>query len=233
MQIIVTDLTRFRRNDIVCLAGACRASGRCIRPQPYVAKSECERLKIWPGAILAGEFTPDAKAEAPHVEDHEYTSLSYKADCSCEEFREALERDLSDSIQDGFGVTLPEGQKYIPTQDAPARSIITVSIDPSQLSVVEDGYNKDKLKIHLTDNDGCGYSYLPLTDLGFYVYASKTKRRDKSVRKLNEMLQEQDELLVRIGLSRVFESGDRIGYWLQVNGVYTFPDPMRGVRQYE
>jgi hypothetical protein len=55
MDLIVTDLTRFAKNDIVCIAAIDVKSKQCIRPLPYPAKAKCRRLKLLPGAVL-GEF---------------------------------------------------------------------------------------------------------------------------------------------------------------------------------
>jgi hypothetical protein len=53
--IIVTDLTRFTRPDIVCTAGIDITTGECVRPMPYIKTDECKRLKILPGAMLSGD----------------------------------------------------------------------------------------------------------------------------------------------------------------------------------
>jgi hypothetical protein len=39
MDLIVTDLTRFAKDDIVCIAGIELKTKQCIRPLPYPAKS--------------------------------------------------------------------------------------------------------------------------------------------------------------------------------------------------
>jgi hypothetical protein len=42
-------------------------SKQCIRPLPYVAKAECKRLKLLPGAILEGKFTRPKGVDKPHT----------------------------------------------------------------------------------------------------------------------------------------------------------------------
>ncbi len=49
MQIIITDLTRFSKKDIVCIAGINPESGECIRPMPYIKTERCKELGILPG----------------------------------------------------------------------------------------------------------------------------------------------------------------------------------------
>ena len=52
MKIIVTDLTRFNNPSIVCMAGIREGATQCVRPMPYLERSECERVGIFPGSIL-------------------------------------------------------------------------------------------------------------------------------------------------------------------------------------
>lgn len=58
---------------------------------------------------------------------------------------------------------------------------------------------------------------------------------DKSaIADMNFHVQSQKELYLRIGLSRAYKSpDDRHGYWIQVNGIYTFPEYMDYIRCYD
>jgi len=50
---------------------------------------------------------------------------------------------------------------------------------------------------------------------------------------LNQLLQTKDAVFLRIGLSRAYKAPDgREGYWLQTNGIYTFPHYHEGIRSY-
>lgn len=80
MDIIITDLTRFAKQDIVCIAGINPSTNECVRPLPYLPTNECRRLNILPGAILHGNFTTPP-ITAPHTEDRNYQGkLSFKLD---------------------------------------------------------------------------------------------------------------------------------------------------------
>ena len=234
MRFIVTDLTRFQKPEIVCIAGIEPKTTRCVRPMPYLKSDMCKKLKILPGAILDGDLQTPAKTEKPHIEDMEYKGLRFHGPCSPEEFRKVLIDTTYNSISEGFNHTLPEESKVIPAETPPDRSIITLNIDPSQLEIVRDGYDSKKIKLHLTDNDGRRYRFLPITDLGFYNLAISKEAEPNYTDDLNLFISSQEEVYLRIGLSRKFEHTDgRKGFWVQVNGIYTFPEFMTDVRTYK
>jgi hypothetical protein len=229
-KIIVTDLTHFKNKDIVCTAGICAETGECIRPIPYLQIKECKRLSILPGAILSGNFSKTTDLNAPHTEDRNYQNLKYLSPCSAETFQEILENTLSDSVCIGFGVQLEFKQKHIPIEDEPSHSIITLKISPQEVELVENSYKPGKIRMNFVDNDDTNYKFWPIADLGFYKYALE---HITDLDDINDFINEQDELYLRIGLTRAFESPDgRNGYWLQINGIYTFPEFHEGIRSY-
>lgn len=46
------------------------------------------------------------------------------------------------------------------------------------------------------------------------------------------MIWKQKYAFLRIGLGRIFSIGGRTGYWIQVNGLYTFPQWINGTRKH-
>ena len=227
MDIIVTDMTRFKNEDLLCIAGIDTATGNCIRPMPYLKADQCSRLNILPGAILRGDMIAKLKLDAPHTEDHTYENLDFIGPSSAEDFKSVLEGSLSASVEAGFGVAIGDKQKYIQAATPPNHSIITVKTD--DVSIVEDKFNPDKFRIIFTDMSGKQYWFLSLTDLGFFNYAQDHNTKEGR-RKVNSFLYRQQEVYLRIGLSRLHTSGERSGYWLQVNGIYTFPDYLKEIR---
>ncbi len=117
MELIVTDLTRFSNNDIVCIAGIEIKSRQCVRPLPYVEKSKCIKLKLVPGAILEGKFTKPKVIDKPHTEDMNYESLSFKGPCTSEDFENILKTTTYPSINEGFENKVPVGTKVIAPAD--------------------------------------------------------------------------------------------------------------------
>lgn len=231
MEIIITDLTRFANKDIVCIAGINPETNECIRPMPYIQKASCQKLNILPGAIIEGDFTPCA-CTAPHYEDRNRGKLKFLGPCSSEEFKSILENTSFDSVEEGFGVTLTLGQKHIPHDTPPDKSIITLPLDPNQLNIVEDGYKPGKLRVIFTDQAGKSFRYLSITDLGFFEYAERHAAEDK-IDDLNDFIHSQEELYIRLGLGRIHQTDDgRNGFWLQVNGIYTFPEYNEEIRCY-
>lgn len=231
--IIVTDLTRFKTgNPNVCTAGIDRATGECIRPMPYLPFTECTRLGLLPGGILTGEFAFAANRTAPHMEDCNYQKLTFDGACSGEEFRKVLVGSCFASVEEGFEVSLPTGEKVIPPGHQVQRSIITLQVAPHNIDIVEDGYKPGSIKLHFTDSKGCKHRFLPITDLGFFDYAQR-HRDSGSLASLNIEITKQKEVFLRIGLSRSFKSPQgKEGFWMQANGIYTFPTVLRYIRSY-
>jgi hypothetical protein len=232
VEIIITDLTRFKKESDVCIAGINLKTGECIRPLPYISLSDCKKFNMLPGSKLSGTFSKDSKRGNPHIEDNKWKNLKYTGNCTADEFHEVLENSLSKSISKGFDYVFSEGGKVIPHASPPQQSIITLKIDASQIRIVKDSFTHGKIKLNFQDNDGNKYSYLPITDLGFYNYAMKHFDDGDFPRKINIFIDAQKELYIRVGLSGRYAMGDRDGYWLQINGIYTFPNFDSEIRSY-
>ncbi len=228
--IVVTDLTRFSNPEIVCMAGTDCRDGQCVRPMPYLTTAKCRELRLAPGIILAGDFFPALDAKGPHQEDYWYQGLRAEGQCTTAEFRTALRRGLFESVEKGFEIELVYRQKHIPLGHPVKRSIITISVAPARLAVVGDSGMPEKVKLHFVDQSGRNFSAISITDLGFHTQASEHHARN-ALMELNRQIQSQREVLLRVGLSRDYSAPDgRRGYWLQVNGVYAFPDFPTGIR---
>ncbi len=101
------------------------------------------------------------------------------------------------------------------------------------MQIVQDRYNEAKLKVHIRENSGREFRYIPITDLGFYEYAINDESRYGALNRLNDFLHSQEEIFVRIGLGRRYKVPDgRDGFWIQANGIYTFPECPEGIRCY-
>jgi hypothetical protein len=233
MQIIVTDLTRFSNKDLLCMAGVTADGQTCIRPlrsgrPSYLTYQECKEKGLLPGAILDGAFTVVQQATAPHVEDNIFSALRIIGRCTSAQFEDVLEKSSVKTFKDGFGV--PVQDKVLAV--APNCSIITLNIEPHQLTIVS-GYNGEGIKANVSDAAGLSLRYLSITDLGFFDYVGNKATRRANVDEVNEFISSQDKLYLRVGLSRSYQAPDgRTGYWLQLNGIYTFPDYQKIIRQY-
>lgn len=229
---ILTDLTRFSKPDKVCIALVDPETSQCFRPIPYLTSKACADLNIQPGAKILGQLTLRTDRQAPHIEDSNYRELKFAGPSLAQDFREILEKTLSSSISEGFGVSFDDNQKHIP-KDTPARSsILTIKVAPNAITIHEDQYKPGKIKLTFRDASGHQFRYLSITDRGFYDFAQQ-HQNDSELQKVQRLLQCQEEIYLRIGLSRSFKAQDgREGCWVQVNGIYSFPDYPKEIRQY-
>jgi hypothetical protein len=231
--IIITDLTRFKPgNPNVCIAGIDRETGECIRPLPYLPFSEFTRLGIFPGGVLTGDFEPDPLRIAPHTEDFRHKDLTFRGPCSSDEFQSVLNRDAAVSLEAGFGVTVAMGEKFIPLTSPPACSIITLQVSAQSVKIVEDSYKPGKIRLHFTDGTGKQFRFFPIADLGFHDYAQR-HRESGALDELNTAIASQETVFLRIGLGRAYTNPQgKGGYWMQANGIYTFPAKLSYIRSY-
>ena len=88
------------------------------------------------------------------------------------------------------------------------------------------------MRVNFTDQAGNSFRYLSITDLGFFEYAERHAEENK-INELNGFIHSQEELYIRLGLGRIHQTQDgRNGFWLQVNGIYTFPAYSDEIRCY-
>jgi len=230
MDIVVTDLTRFQNADFVCTAGIDLASRIQVRPMPYFTRSFCGRLGVRPGVILRGDFTGLPERRRPHFEDMGYGSVSLVGPCSPETFHKVLADSASTGLEQGFGAKLQSEEKHIPYGSPASASLATLRIPPGQFRLASGGQDSGKIKAHLTDGAGLKMRYLSITDLRFSEYTAARSGDPELADRLNDFIHRQEELLLRIGLSRRYQAPDaRDGHWLQVNAIYTFPQGMEHV----
>lgn len=227
--IVITDVTHFKNEQLICVAGIDIDAGECVRPvTPDYLTTVCRKeLNIMPGAILSGRFQ-FWNNNKPHIEDARYENLKFERFCSNDEFRKILENSLSENIEDGFSVQLSVNQKHVPVSDNPIQSLITISINPKSICIFQDaGFGKKRIKAHFIDKSGKEYRFIPVNDLGYY-------EKEYDFDKVNFVTRSQQEVFLRIGLGRFYKNpyDDRAGYWIQVNGIYSFPDYFKDARVY-
>jgi hypothetical protein len=232
-RIILTDLTHFSNSAIFCTAGIDQNSGECVRPMPYLSAARCQELNILPGAILSAEFFKPTHLELPHSEDRYYRYLKFCGYSTSENFRQVLLKSACQTVSEGFGVDVPPHEKVISVEKIPTVSLITIAISPTDIEIVRDVYNTNKIKLHFSDKIGSEYRLISITDLGFYRYAERHHNEVKNYQQINSFLNSQHELFLRIGISRFYQAPDgRAGYWMQINGIYSFPDFFKAARCY-
>ena len=233
MEIIVTDLTKFANEEIICTAGIERDSNECIRPMPYLKRNYCEAKKILPGSVICfdGNFDKSLNSK-PHVENCQRKGdIKNLGPCSSEEFRKILTDTDSHSVEEGFSLKIPDREKYFPVDSPPSCSIITLSINPSKISVHRNKFNAKKLQSWFFDINSKQFRFIPVTDLGLIIYFEKYG--DVGISKINGFIKEQEQIFIRLGLSIKYKTDDgREGHWMQLNGIYTFPEFLKETRSY-
>lgn len=200
---------------------------------PYIERADCTRLHILPGSLLEGTFVPQASTP-PHVEDHSWAQIRFRGPATADQFKRALTQQLFPSVSEGFEVSLGDGTKKLPPGYAGPRSLITIQVHPSAVSLKRDGYNEGAIRVHFTDSSGAEFRYMPLTDLGFHTHAQQLLGLGR-LSEVNSFIHRQREVFLRIGLSRPWarDQGDPVVCWVQVNGIYTFPDFVEEIRSYK
>lgn len=230
-KVIVTDLTRFGKPDKLCTAVVDVKTGECFRPMPYLSSAKCAEFNMHPGAILEGNINLSKGASNPHIEDSNHSKLKYLGAASSDDFKSVLDMTISNSVSSGFGIQFQAGQKHIPVGTVAQSSIITIKVHPGSIDIHEDQYKPGKIKASFVDSTGFSLRYLSITDRGFYDYAMR-HQQDGKIGKINTFLQSQSEIYLRVGVGRQWKVGERDGYWLQVNGIYTFPNFLEEIRSY-
>ena len=207
-EIIITDLTRFKNQNINCIAGIDIETGECIRPKPYLTKEKIQELGLKIGSRVVGNFTRCYPVDKPHVEDNLYGVLKRIEELEIEDFFKVLDKNSVGSINEGFGVVV-NGKKILEGNE-PKKSIITLKIFSELLEVIRDSYGK--IRVNLEDMVGSKYPLLALTESKNYERIEKYG----SVEHINGELLASEYVYLRIGVSRLYQGA----YWLQVNGIY-------------
>jgi hypothetical protein len=234
--IVVTDVTRMRRPRI-CVAGFFTDDGTQVRPIiPYEGITEGflysrGQLTVTPFAevrLIFSKHVPDP----PHGEDWEIDP-SHRPKLirtlSKEERQEFLRSHLDDSVGEIFGTTI-EDDKYV-IRGHGRRSLGTIL--PKRISTVSySEKERDKWDYRIVFTDEAEREFgLAITDLTFraacdYLMIRKGWSPDRIGQSLQRVLN-QREVYLRIGLARGWEQyPDRC--YLQVTGIYSFPDYLRG-----
>ncbi len=197
---------------------------------PYLTFEQCTDLDLRPGSILQGGLDL-INSSAPHCEDANWEELESVGKCSSRTFRQALLTGLQESVNEGFEYELPIGEKCIPIRlHHLDRLSLSESLPQTSTSLRMDSAKRN-FEHHSPIVAGNCNRYVSITDLGFYDHAVEIRKHTGCLERLNDFIHEQEELLLRVGLSRRHPAPDgREGYWIQVNGIYTFPDYQRHIR---
>ncbi len=234
--IIVTDLTQMGGNRI-CIAGYLDEEV-CVRPifetggltKGWLYKDN--QVIIQPFSIVEFDFDSCAKItpKKPHTEDRILRS-SYCTNhgmLTSDEKRSFLAEIDDRYVNDIFGAEIFSGPGWFIKAGEGERSLGTIS-RPNILEVFYGpGETKFDYRISFADRSDARYR-LAVTDLSFryfldYLYFRKMMDAKDASEFVAEKLRKAEMIFIRIGLAR----GDWEKYpdrcYLQINGIYSFPD---------
>jgi len=226
-------------SDRVCVVGIDQQNqcARLFRDNKGVLKRHLfigDELVIRPRAKIKFDFHR-VPIEPPHIEDLGFdpNSIGYKGLCTDAEWEQVLQNSsfsTVDSIYDGL---LQEHRWVEP--GASTRSIGTLSQVRITAVKLPEWSEKLKYKLSFRDNTGFPYDNIPISDLAFREFSyTEVKKRNRSPATVSEqitsIIKSADRLYLRLGLARPWIKPDtgRPGCWMQVTGIYTFPDYLGG-----
>ncbi len=236
-QIAITDLTRMQEPK-VCIAGYTR-DGRCIRPVvPYrgipewfLRKDDC--LIVRPFAVVELDLLRHTP-QAPHTEDWEVDRFHrklIKPQIPDEKKQRLLERTACNSVAEIFGAEIYDDLGFYVKAGEGERSLGTIR--PVEITaLVYKPKSGDKWDYRIVFKDQSARIFrLAITDLAYRHYLDYG--RVQLSYPLGDFIPQlarffnQHTTFLRIGLARAWEKfPDRC--YLQVTGIYTLPDYLRG-----
>ena len=233
--LILTDLTRMQEGR-VCIAGY-DESGQCIRPvlpPPGIQESSLYsqgRAIIYPFAVVEFELLRPTP-EPPHTEDHRYEPSTVRFIEKVEEKRkrQVLLNSTFPTVQAIFEVPIYSDVGHYVMAGQGSRSLGTLQPKRVIKAIYEqDPSGKWKYRLGFVDGGDCGY-WLTVTDLAWRYYCDHNCRKGIELGDISNKLTHwlrSNAVFLRIGLARGWEKfPDRC--FLQVTGVYTFPDYLEG-----
>jgi hypothetical protein len=233
-ELVITDLTRMYRGA-VCIAGYDKEK-RCIRPVlPYPGIMEDTIIAdgkplVFKMAVVEIDLLDKVNSTPPHTEDVAFAPGSIRFVRKARDPERVLKWTLFDNVESvfeqpilkdvGFSVAECQGPRSIGT-------IIPKAID--NVSYGADIRGAWDYRIFFYDSQD-EYYRLKITDLTWQYYCDHQRQNGQEPEAIAEELTralKARKVYLRIGLSRGWaEHPDRC--FLQVNGIYTFPDFLEG-----
>ncbi|OEU66971.1 MAG: hypothetical protein BA863_16860 [Desulfovibrio sp. S3730MH75] len=223
MKLVVTDITRFKDNDNVCMALLDVENCTCYRPLPYATRELVVQKGIRPGMIVEATVLPITEATRPHVEDCHMVNDLWLEMMDDKSFKGVLEQTAFDSVSEAFNGVITSKKRCAPHDCPPEFSIKTIRVDPlsMSLSVMESG--EKKIRLSFRDKFGEKFRHTPIADLNFHSCVLKYIQQGR-MDELNALLAGGEDVYIRLGLSRLYKGkSGKQGYWMQANGIYCFP----------
>lgn len=238
-RIVITDLTRMNQGN-VCIAGIDKDHNQ-IRPVmdhrgiPESFLMDGSSPRIFPFALVEFDLT-SPNPQPPHTEDVGFIENKVKF---IENVRDRAEKVLSwsvfSSVEDIFEQPILQQPGYYVKDCTGPRSLGTII--PKKVSEIKYEQENNKtwdFRLRFTDGKNVEYR-LKITDLTFQYYCrflNQTYQDHHAVAERIFLAIQSCQIYIRVGLARGWrEYPDRC--YLQVNGIYTFPDLFKGKTHFE
>jgi hypothetical protein len=237
-RLIVTDLTRMHQGR-VCIAGY-DENHVCIRPilpPPGIAEKSIiqdQKPAVYPFALIELELLRP-RPQPPHTEDHFFDPETLTHIQPISDRRRVLSWSVFTSVDKIFEQPVHHEHGHYVLECQGARSLGTIK--PANIHEVtyakgDEGAWDYRLGFYDAKDK---YYRLKITDLTWQYYCRSLRGEDRDpetiAAELTKRLKKID-LYLRIGLARGWnEHPDRC--YLQITGVYTFPDYLEGKTFYE
>jgi hypothetical protein len=233
--LVITDLTRMG-GDRICLAGYTK-DGRCIRPElPHGHFTESWLYRgsvavVRPFAAIEFELERPNTCP-PHTEDWlvRRGAAVARGQVEPQNRRAYLEGLLDADVASIFGAPIHNDYGRWVAAGGGTRSLGTVRVRVWDV-VHERKDDRRNYRLVFTDSTGQRYK-LAVTELAFRYFVDRARQAADgsgytAAEHVSRMLRATEVVYLRIGLARRWQKfPDRC--YLQVNGIYTFPDYLDG-----
>lgn len=236
-EILITDLTQMAKQH-VCLAGwndklenirLVTDTQRILERQLYIKND----LILRPKAVVRTFLTPLEECEAPHVEDHLWERIyEVTSDRAVDQDRwyELLKRTAKPSLEEIFGLKLHNNRNIERGTGQASLGTIkprgTFGFSYKTAEYADEGLKRD-YRLSFYDKSGEGYFNIQVTDLTLRYYFQYLLTQGLSEEDAEARIQahlKASEVWLRLGFGREWKGW----CWLQINGIYTFPDYLEG-----
>ncbi len=236
-EILITEVTHMRE-DRVCIAGI-NHEGVVVRPlfcYPYLVRQDdlflADGSVIRPRTVLRMNLEPMTGCEKPHTEDYLWSDvaqtrlLRWANDAVWKQF---LIRTSAKSVEAVFETEILKHRTVRPGTGE--RSLGTVKpktvFDFCFRLIEREGQERRDYRLSFYDAADECYAAVKINDLSLQAYADHLLRQGQTLEAVSATIQKQlkqRDLWLRLGLTRPFEGH----CWLQITGIYTFPDYLKG-----
>lgn len=238
--LVIKDVTRMGGSR-VCVAGITK-NKECIRPvlRRGIMEDwlyEDRQPIIRPFAKITLNLIKN-DPHPPHTEDWEFDpdSREFCGMVAESKRKDYLDRVLDPSVDSIFEADIhtENGRRYYLQECEGSRSLGTIKTQSIQLFVHNpcNAWGKRDYRLYFTDEKGCSYDDLSVTDLSlrYYVDFLRERKNFSSIQisnRLTRTFQQSEEVYLRVGLARPWNpdpNGPKNRCYLQINGIYTFPN---------